>query len=289
MKVGLIDVDGKNYPNLALMKISAYHKSNGDICEWAVIGHYDVIYMSKIFTFSKDYDLGLISADTIIRGGTGYNYNKLIPEAEYIHPDYSLYPRFQEAYGFLTRGCPNECSWCVVPEKEGRIRSYMNIEDIIGNRKIAVLMDNNVLAHSHGIRQIEKIGELGIKIDFNQGLDARLIDEGIAKRLGIVKFYKPLRMACDTISQMPYIEKATKLLRKHNVTRKRYFVYVLVKDIQDALERVEFLRGLNLDPFAQPYRNLTTGELIDYEHKRFARWVNRKELFNSVKWEDYTG
>jgi len=256
MNIGLIDVDGHNFPNLALMKISAYHKNIGDKVFWADIGNYDRTYMSKVFTFSPDYSRGLANYGEIVRGGTGFNmFNTLSPHIDKLCPDYSIYPKFKAAYGFLTRGCPNKCSWCIVPKKEGDIRPYADIEEIIQDRKTAILMDNNVLAHEYGLLQIEKIIKLGIKIDFNQGLDARIIanDKSIAELLSRVKWIKYIRMACDTKSQMPYIDKALQNLNCFGIKNYRIFVYVLVKDIDDAYDRVMFLKSMGCNPFAQPY------------------------------------
>ena len=146
-------------------------------------------------------------------------------------------------------------------------------------------MDNNVLASNHGLRQIEKMGKMNIKVDFNQGLDARLIDDSVAKLLSKIKWLSPLRMACDTLSQMPHIKKATELLRKHGCTPKNYFIYVLVKDIADAHERVLFLKNLNLDPFAQPYRDFINNSEPDKILKQFSRWVNHKAVFKTVEWD----
>jgi len=290
MKVGLIDVDGHNFPNLALMKISAYHKSNGDRIEFVnYMDKYDIVYKSKVFTFTPN-DKYPIQSKKILTGGTGFkDYDTELPNnIEHIYPDYSLY-NCDKAYGFLTRGCPNKCEWCVVPEKEGNIRPNADITEFWDGQKEAVLLDNNVLASEFGLKQIEKIVDLGIKIDFNQGLDARLIanNPDIAKLLSKVKWAKPLRMACDTKSQMPYLEKAVSLLRKYNTTPSNYFIYVLVKDIQDALDRVEFLRKLKVDPFAQPYRDFENNNPPNRKQKDFARWVNHKAIFKSVKWENY--
>ncbi|MDD5358318.1 MAG: radical SAM protein [Candidatus Nanoarchaeia archaeon] len=287
MRVGLIDVDGHNFPNLALMKLSRYYKNKNDIVELNGIGDYDIIYKSKVFTFTNN-DNGLYSSLRIIEGGTGYkNYNTLSDDIEHIEPDYDLY-KTKYAYGFLTRGCIRKCSWCIVPQKEGTLRANADISEFIGNKKSAILLDNNVLASDWGLAQIEKIISLKIKIDFNQGLDSRIIanNSDIAKLLSRVKWLKPIRMACDTKSQMNDIEKATSLLRQYGATPKRYFIYVLVKDISAALERVEFLRRLNLDPFAQPYRDFSNNK-IDYEAKRFARWVNRKAIFKTIPWNEY--
>lgn len=283
-RVALHDADNTTFPNLALMKLSSWHKKRGDYLSWYDSSvRFDLVYSSKVFTFTDNADL---LPDNSIKGGTGYkNSLKLPDEVEHIMPDYGLYmSTFSQ--GFLTRGCPNMCSWCIVPGKEGGIRPNADIEEFLSHKDV-VLMDNNVLAHDHGIEQIEKMSRLGIKVDFNQGLDARLIDDGVARRLSKLKWLKPLRLACDSASQMKHIQKAVTLLRYHNCTPRQYFVYLLVKDVDDALERVRFLKGMNLDPFAQPYRDFTTDIEPSKEQKRFARWVNHKAIFKSTTWEDY--
>lgn len=122
MNIGLIAVDS-DFPNLALMKISQYHKNNGDAVEWYTpFNEYDIVYMSKIFSFTPDYNQWITNAKHIRKGGTGYDLHITLPEEmEYVKPDYSIYPHIDNktAYGFLTRGCPNKCKWCVVPRKEG--------------------------------------------------------------------------------------------------------------------------------------------------------------------------
>lgn len=288
MKIGLLDIDGHNFPNLALMKISAYHKAQGDSIEFATMfERYDILYKSKVFTFTPNNEY-CYQADRIIQGGTGYDYTAVLPnEIDSMMPDYSLY-NCENAYGFLTRGCPNKCSWCIVPKKEGNIRPYSDIDDIMGGgMKSVILMDNNVLASEHGIKQIEKIIDKKIKVDFNQGLDARLIDESMAKLLSKVRWLSPLRMACDTIAMMPHIERATTLLRNHNCKPQNYFIYTLVKNIPDALERVMFLDSLKLDPFCQPYRDFDNNKEPDRNLKQFSRWVNHKATFRSCTWEEY--
>jgi phage tail protein X len=290
MKIGLIDIDGHNFPNIALMKISAYHKKMGDNVNWVTIENYERTYMSKVFTFTPDFLHGFGNYGEIIKGGTGFKMTDNLPShIDKLCPDYSIYPQFKSAYGFLTRGCPNKCSWCVVPSKEGNIQPYADIEDFLQGRKEAVLMDNNVLAHEHGLQQIEKIIKLGIKVDFNQGLDARIIakDKSIAKLLSKVKWSRYLRLACDTKKQIPYIEKALLNLNEFGFKNYRVFVYVLVKDIQDSLERIEFLKKKGCSPFAQPFRDFETDKEPNYEQKKFSRWVNHKAIFNSVEWSDY--
>jgi len=290
MRIGLIDVDGHNFPNFALMKIASYHKQNNDKVEWATINPYDIIYMSKVFTFTKDHQQGIITSSRIIKGGTGYDVSVHLPEEiETQQPDYTLYPQYTHAYGFLTRGCPNKCSYCIVPRKEGLISPYADIEDILQGRHSAILMDNNVLAHSHGLQQIEKIIRLGIKVDFNQGLDARIIakDKGIAEMLTKVKWINHLRIACDTKAIIPFVDKAIDNLNEYGFRSKKIFVYVLTKEIPDALERIMFLREKGCTPFAQPFRDFVKNTPPTAEAKQFARWVNRKEIFYSVSYEDY--
>ncbi len=289
MNIGLIDVDGHNFPNLALMKLSAYHKGRGDDVGWVTIDSYDRTYMSKVFTFTPDYAQGFSDYGELVKGGTGYDISAtLSPEIDRMMPDYDLYPNISEAYGFLTRGCPRKCSWCIVPRKEGDIRAYMDIEEFLCGRPRAVLMDNNVLAHEHGLAQIEKIINLGISVDFNQGLDARIIAEhkDVAMLLSRVRWSSYLRMACDTKGDIPFVEKAIQRLNSFGIKSYKIFVYVLVKNVKDGLERVEFLRDKGCNPFAQPYLDFETGKTTK-ELRRFARWVNHKAIFKSVDFKNY--
>lgn len=177
MKIALVDVDGHSgFPNLALMRLSAWHKAQGDDVEWwGGFTHYNRAYLSKVFTFTPDFDT-IIDADEIITGGTGYkDYSSLPPEVEAVSPDYSIYPHFQRAIGFLTRGCTRRCEWCIVPRKEGNIRPAATWQEIKRpDSRELVFLDNNVLASGHGLEQIEQMGHEKVWVDFNQGLDGRL-------------------------------------------------------------------------------------------------------------------
>lgn len=283
MRVGLIDVDSKS-PNLALMKLSAWHLFQNDQVEWhSPLAYYDTVYASKVFSFTPNY--GYTPTNTKC-GGTGYNFEVQLPDCiEHICPDYKLYG-ISYSMGFLTRGCPNKCEWCVVPKKEGAIREHADVSEFLQHKDV-VLLDNNVLGHAHGIEQIEKLATLRVRVDFNQGLDARRIDTAIAKRLAALKWMKPLRLACDSQSSKPYIERAVRLLREAGCNPKNYFCYMLVKDVNEALDRSEFLRALQVDPFAQPYLDWRTNQKPTQLQKDFARWVNHKAIWKTVKWEEY--
>ena len=259
----------------------------GDTVEW--VNHfecYDKVYKSKVFTFTPD-NYFAVQSDEIIKGGTGYQmYNDLF--CDNTEPDYSLYPQYPHAYGFLTRGCIRHCAWCIVPKKEGGIRAYRDIETILQGRKTAILMDNNVLACEHGLQQLEKIIDLGCKVDFNQGLDSRLVTNEIANILSKIKWLRYIRFACDTTLAVEPLLKTIEKLNRHGVKNYRIFVYLLVKDISDANERCKILKKTGVIPFAQPYRDFENNIQPTAEQKRFARYVNHKAVFNATEWEGYS-
>lgn len=293
MNIGLIDVDGHHFPNLALMKLSAWHKSQGDTVSWYMgIERYDRVYMSKVFSFSPD-ERRIIQADEVIKGGSGYRmFNQWLPNhIEHICPDYSIYPNVKEAYGFLTRGCINKCSFCIVPRKEGRIRAHSDITEFLAGRKQAILMDNNVIASNWGLQQIEKIISLGVHVDFNQGIDCRLIakDKSIAKLLSRVSWIRYIRMAYDSSAITDEVEAAIAYLKEAGMPPYKMFFYMLVKDaeIEDAETRAIKLDRLGCTPFAMAYRNLDTNEEPSAEQKRFARWCNMKATFKSCSFSEY--
>lgn len=292
MKVGLVDIDGHNFPNLALMKLSAWHKAQGDRVEFAdpMFGRYDRVYMSKVFTFTADCPD--IYHCEVIRGGTGFrDYTTVLPEEiEHVCPDYSLYG-VNEAYGFLTRGCPNRCPWCIVPHKEGAIRPASPLREFLGGKRRAVLLDNNVLASEFGLEQIEEIVRMGISVDFNQGLDARRAcdDPYILDLLARVKWINQIRFACDRMAQLESVTKCVQEMRRRGIKPYRIFVYCLIQNVDESLERINALRKLGVLPFAQPYRDFENNVEPTNEQKRLARWCNHRAIFKSVEFKNYKG
>lgn len=305
MKIGLIDVDGHAkkkkwgatiYPNLALCKIARFHRLQGDSVEW-VIGfkHYDRIYMSKVFNFSPD-DTTAYDADEIVKGGTGYDIKSQLPHAiDRLQPDYSIYPNIPKdtAYGFLTRGCPNKCPWCVVPRKEGKIRPYMDCDEIaIEGRTKLVLMDNNILASGdYAVQQMEKIIERGYRIDFNQALDARLVDDRFARLLAKIKWIdRRIRFGCDTQGQIDDCMRAIEHINSYGY-RGEYFLYTMLNDnFQECYERLMYWWEIshrareehkpNIYPYAQPYRDPDNPKRpIPQWQRDMAQWVNKHQIF----------
>ena len=294
MNVGLVDVDGHHYPNLALMKIAAYHKSQGDSVEWAdpMFGHYDVVYMSKIFAFTPGnfdyYDC------EVIKGGTGYDINSRLPsEIERQQPDYSIYPFVDDktAYGFLTRGCPNRCPWCIVPQKEGKIAPYNDVEEIaVDGRHNLILMDNNILASDYGIGQIEKIVRKRLRVDFNQGLDARLVTPEIAQLLSKVRWLDFIRFGCDTPRQVVECERAMALIDSFGKPR-QYLLYTIIsEDFEESFDRINHFRdNKRVRVQAQPFRNFNSPfQIIPDWQRDLAHWANKRQLYKSCEFRDFS-
>ena len=290
MKIGLIDVDGHHFPNLALMKLSAWHKAAGDSVEWCNhFERYDCVYKSKVFTFSPD-DKTAVNADYIRMAGTGYkDYDTVLQYAiEHITPASGLYG-VDYAVGFTTRGCVNHCPWCVVPKKEGAIRPASPLREFLADRKTAVLLDNNALAHPFGLEQMEESIRLGVKVDYNQGLEAKLVcdNPAIADLLARMKWQRYVRFAADTTERLPYVVKAVEMLSERGLKPYRVFVYVLIRDVQDALHRINALKELGVIPFAQPYRDFDNMTEPTQEQKDLARWCNMRATFKSCTFDEY--
>lgn len=298
MMIGLIDVDShSNYPNLALMKISAYHKQMGDNVEWYTpfAEKYDIVYMAKVFTFTNDYMYVVNNADCVVRGGTGYDYRTVLQmQIDRMQPDYTIYPHIGKntAYGFLTRGCPNRCAWCIVPKKEGGVQPYMDVDDIaIDNRHNLVLMDNNILAcKDYAIEQFDKIIANGYRVDFNQGLDARLVDDTIAEKLASMRWIHDIRFGCDTPKQISEVERAMKLIDSYSDSPKWYFLYTIItNDMNESYERIShFRRNTRVRVHAQPYRELDNPrQVLPQWQKDMARWANRKQLYKTIDFKEF--
>lgn len=169
------------------------------------------------------------------------------------------------------------------PQGICRRRGCMN-EVVNGMKTCAVHYPEMVQAAA---RMRDMVGEK-VRIDFNQGLDARLIDNDIAELLSRLKWIKFIRMSCDTDAMLDVVTKAVDRLTRFGVPAYKVFVYLLVQDIESAERRAIALRNIGVNPFAQPYRDFTTNKEPDAELKRLARWVNHKAIFKSVeRFKDY--
>lgn len=292
MKIGVLAVDGKQ-PNYALMKVGKWYKAQGAEVEfYSPFGHFDKVYMSKIFTFSPDYLQIMNNADEVEKGGTGYDVKSQLPkEIDDCEPYYDLYGLPADyALGFLTRGCRNKCKWCIVPIKEGAITPYRDIEEVTqGTRTKVTLMDNNILACDYGLNQLEKIAKLGIRVDFNQGMEARLIDVETAKLLSSVKWLNSIRLACDTHSAIQPLRDAVGRLRAAGYKGEICCYTLINSDIKETLTRINEVKNIDprLTPYAQPYRDFVKNTEPPKWQQDMARWVNRRELFRTTSFEQY--
>ena len=287
LKVGLIDVDGHNFPNLALMKISAYHKKRGDQVEWFFgFNEYDKVYMSKVFTFTEDFNQ-VINAKEIIKGGTGYGLdNKLPEEIEHMYPDYELYKIKDTAYGFLTRGCPRGCKFCIVAEKEGQCsRKVADLNQFWKGQKEIKLLDPNILACNDWRELLQQLIESKAYVDFTQGLDIRLMTKEKAEIINLIKI-KMIHFAWDNYEFKTY-EKLKEMRPYLKFNMRKLRVYVLTNfntTIEQDLERIYKLKELDYDPYVMIYEKWKAPKEI----KRLQRWVNNKYIFRSCdKFEDY--
>lgn len=301
MRIAIHDADAEHllkgkasnkFPNLALMKISAWHKKHGDFVEWwqGPMVSYDKVYSSKVFDFTPENPY--LPSDTI-KGGTGYGGDisrELPSEIDAMYPDYSIYPDCDYAVGFLTRGCPNHCPWCYVPAKEGNIRPYRSWRQIVrSDTDKLVLMDNNILACEYGVAQLADMIGSGYQIDLNQGMDARLVTPEVADILARLDWIRFLRFSCDQCAQIEPVCRAIELLSEYGVKSYKIFVYVLVrKDVQDAAYRVECLKrypGISL--YGMPERNEALGIVPNREQLIFARRYLYSGTYRKETWAEY--
>lgn len=302
MRVALVDVDGHNFPSLPLMKISAWHKGKGDRVEWydpltAWRDPPDRVYMSKVFTFTPDYPY-VVNAAEIIKSGTGYYYpeggNPLPEEMEHIYPDYSMYPTLckDTAYGFLTRGCPCNCDFCVVPKKEGLCsRKVADLSEFWKDQKEIKLLDPNILAAREHKELLEQLAASGAWVDFTQGLSAKFLTEENIEIIKRIKL-KMVHFAWDNIAdEKAIVPKLQFFKEKTGIDKRKCTVYVLTNfnsTLQEDLYRVYTIRSLGMSPFVMVYEKQTAPKEI----KDLQRWVNNRIIWYSddtATFEDYRG
>lgn len=307
-RIGLIDVDGHDFPNLALMRIAAYHKAQGDLVEWQWgWEHFDIVYMSKVFSdiYSPDADEPC-NADRIVKGGTGYCITteagrevfdkakdlQLPPEVERMHPDYSIYPQYDFAVAMTSRGCPRGCPWCHVAAKEGRHSTKVaDLSDFYdGQRRIEVL-DPNITACKDKRDLMAQYRDSGAYINFNQGLDIRLLDGYDIEDINRMKIAE-VHMAWDNPSDD--LEDKFAEYAKGSIKRPHGYVaavYVLTnfercttnEHLNRALYRIGTLAAMGYNPYVMIYDKPHAPREI----RLLQRWCNNKHVFHSTTFEDY--
>ena len=307
MKIGLFDVDGHNYPNLALMKISAWHKVQGDevsLIEFPTLEHYDKAYVAKVFgdEYSKMPD-EYLNADEIVYGGTGFaitvengkevyhpELDKPLPyEIEHMYPDYSLYSELTKdtAFGFLTRGCCNNCSFCIVSKKEGMCSTKVaDLNEFWRGQKKIELLDPNLLACKDRLDLLNQLAESKAKVNFSQGLDARFITEKVAKALAKIDI-ATVHFAFDFMKNEKAIIKGLQTFQKYcPVDSRNATVYMLTNydtTLEEDIYRVKKIQECGFQPDVRVYRKQAAPRSV----RDLQRWCNNRFLYRSCKLEDY--
>ena len=307
MRIGMIDVDGHHFPNIPLMKLSAYHKKRGDSVEWyspMFSGHMDRVYMSKVFSFTPDYEYH-INADEIIKGGSGYcielvdgeevyhaeHDRKLPHEVEHIYPDYGLYPDLTKdtAYGFLTRGCPRGCGFCHVATKEGgRSHKVSNLDEFWRGQKKIVLCDPNILACAEHMDLLQQLVDSKAKVNFNQGLDIRLVNDNNLELLKQIRL-DGIHFAFDRWQDKDIIEPRLRMFAEktgYHRGRGRVMVYILCNydtSLEQDIYRIQLCRELNFSPYPMIYDKAHA----DPMYKRLQRWCSNYIFWKVPTFEEY--
>lgn len=303
MKIGLIDVDGHNFPNIPLMKLSAWHKKQGDSVEWytpMLSGHMDVVYCAKVFSFSADYAYP-INADKVIKGGTGYHINligdrevwegedeKLPDEIEHIYPDYALYGITDRAFGYTSRGCPRGCWFCHVKSKEGtKVHKVADLDEFWHGQKEIQICDPNILACPDAEDLLQQFADSKALVDINQGLDARLLTERKIEIIRKIKM-KYYHFAWDNPNDEEKILPKLKIFLDIAKPNKRnVVVYCLVNynsTLAEDFHRIYKLRSLGVQPYIMIYDK----EHAEPIYRKIQRWVNAPQIFWSTKnFEEY--
>jgi hypothetical protein len=292
-RIAIYDVDSR-IPNLALMKISAHHKTLGDSVEHyspLFKDQYSKIYASKVFDFS---DGTLIDPENMIVGGTGWNLHTALPaDIENLTPDYSLY-NYPHNIGFTMRGCRLRCSFCVVPEKEGKPKTNSTIEEIWTQRDsdFVMLLDNDFFGNPEWAARIEELKALQLKVNFSQGLNIRNLKQNQAEALASVEFRnthstkKQVYFAWDDPRHEKLIHKGIRTCLDAGIKAYQMAFFVLIgyhSTPEEDLHRVEVLREYGCDPYSMPYDKSALYQAS------FTRWVNHKAIFNTTSWEEYGG
>ena len=307
-KILLIDADSK-IPNLALMKLSAYHKAKGNSVQLLKLNipyytyrkrkfpyippEYDKVYCSVVFDGTLDLMQNkrtIFGGENIIFGGTGFSLNVTLPDnIENLKPDYSIYPDNDISYGFISRGCIRKCYFCKVPEKEGGIHQVNKVSDIVQHKKVKFL-DNNFLALSNHKDILKELVDIQIKCQFNQGLDIRLIDKENSELLSKLNYFDKYYFAFDDWKYLKVMERKLPLLSWAKDWELRFFVYCHPDmEFNNIVKRLEFLQNYR-NPKLLPYvmRDLTC---IKSEYSQFytsiVYWANNVKIFTTESFIEF--
>nr|DAE39698.1 MAG TPA: L-lysine 2,3-aminomutase [Caudoviricetes sp.] len=289
MNIGLIDVDGHNFPSFALMRISAYHKARGDQVEWATpFNRYDKVMASKVFTFTPDFNYLTLQTDIVEKGGTGYDITSRLPEEieNSRLMDCSIYPQYSFSLQFFSRGCIRKCPFCLVREKEGYIQAVEPVELNPEGKWIEVL-DNNFFANPEWRNAISYLLKQNQMVNLH-GVDVRIMNEEQAFYLSKLRLKRRIHIAWDlpSIDLTDKLREVTKYIKPRNLS-----CYVLVgynSTVEQDMYRLSRLRELGISPFVQPYRDFDNDRKVTLYEKDLAQWANKHQIFKACEFKDFS-
>jgi hypothetical protein len=287
MRIGLLDVDGHNFPNLALMKLSAWHKAQKDQVEWYVDGNrYDRVYVAKVFTNSPE--IKTVNSSEVVFGGSGFNLTSKLPDGvEHQYPDYSVYPAYSQAYGHMTRGCPRNCKFCIVAKKEGLKSVHVaNLSEFWRGQAEIKLIDPNLLACKEHETLLHQLIKTGVHIDFTQGLDARKITADNAWLLSKIKV-KMVHFAFDSLKDEKSIIRGLNIYKIISGIRTRKTgVYILTNfdtSHEEDVYRVKLVQDAGFMPYIMIYEKDSAPKIT----RHLQRWCNNRIIYHSCTFNDY--
>ena len=305
MKILLVDVDSK-VPNIALCKLSSYHKSCGDDVELIKLKYkgypsrtketivdakgYEKVYVSTIFTHNKD-SAKVINCPDVAQGGSGYDLNTNLPDYIEVYPlDYSIYKDNDISYGFMTRGCVRNCEYCFVPKKEGALKFDKTVDEIYNpSHKMICFLDNNILAYKDHKKILKDLGDRRIRCQFAQGLDIRLLDEENLLLLQKLNYVGEYTFAFDFMSIEKIISEKLDMIKRFGFKKRlRFYVFVSPRytSIADDVYRIDWLRSRGILPYVMR-ENTCWGS----EHEKFytdlAAWCNTPLAFKKISFKDF--
>ena len=287
-RIGLIDVDSHHFPNLALMRLSAWHKAKGDTVEWCgdMYWDFDRVYKSKIFTFTPDVERPFPCE--VIKGGTGYDVRSRLPEEveQSTAMDYSLYPQYDFSIQFFSRGCIRQCPFCLVHDKEGAIHAVEPLQ-LNPNGKHIEVLDNNFFANPEWKCAVQYLMEKGQPVNLH-GVDVRIMDPEQAYYLNKLRLHRRIHIAWD----LPQIDLTNKLQEVIKYIKPyKLMCYILVgfnSTIEEDMYRIERCRELGITPYVMPYRDFENKTKPSQYARDLAQYVNKPMIFKTCKFEDFS-